>query len=97
MTDASRVKLGQIVQIRNGRHAGSFAIIIEKKDGYVWVADGKKRTFHHPKKKNIKHIQPTNVVAKDVADALDESGSVDDAALRHALNQYQSNRLKESN
>lgn len=95
MADTSRVKLGQIVQILNGRHAGSLAIVVEKKGGFVWVADGKKRTIDHPKKKNIKHIQPTNTVSKTVADALQSSGSVDDAVLRHALNQYQSNH-KES-
>jgi len=97
MTDTSQVKLGQIVQIRNGRYAGSFAIIVDIQGGFVWLADGKRRKFDHPKKKNIKHIQPTKVVAKEVADALNETGSVEDAVLRHALNQYQSNHLKESN
>ncbi len=100
MVDTSQIRLGQIVQILNGRQAGSFAIVVDQRDRYVWLADGKKRTVENPKKKNIKHIQPTNTVVKAVADALDKVGSVDNAILRNALNQYQLPRnekiLKES-
>lgn len=89
MVDTSRIRLGQIVQILSGRQAGSFAIVVEKKNKYVWLADGKSRTVENPKKKNMKHIQPTKTVVKAVADALDKFGSVDNAMLRNALNQYQ--------
>lgn len=89
MVDTSQIEIGQIVQIRNGRLAGSFAIVIEKKDRFVWLVDGKSRTVDHPKKKNVKHIQPTKTVVKEVANVLDQFGSVDNSVIRYALNQYQ--------
>lgn len=80
---------GQIVHILRGREAGNVAIVIGVSDpGFVLLADGDKRKFDRPKKKNIKHVQPTNHVADEVARSLAETGRVTNAKLRYALNQY---------
>ncbi len=84
-----RLSLGQIVHILRGREAGNVAIVIGLSDpGFVLLADGNKRKADRPKKKNIKHIQPTNHVADEVARSLAETGRVTNAKLRYALNQY---------
>jgi large subunit ribosomal protein L14e len=85
----SRARLGQIVRILRGREAGLYAIVIGLEEpNYVWLADGDQRTFDRPKKKNVKHIQPTNKVAEEIAHILLNSGRVSNAMLRYALNQY---------
>lgn len=82
-------RLGQIVRILRGREAGKFAIVIGvEKPRFVWLADGSTRRADRPKKKNVKHIQPTKCIAEEVADALEKTGRVPNAKLRYALNQY---------
>ncbi len=89
MDAGRRLSLGQIVHILRGREAGKVAIVIGYSGpGFVLLADGDKRTADRPKKKNIKHIQPTNQVADEVARSLAETGRVTNAKLRYALNQY---------
>jgi large subunit ribosomal protein L14e len=83
----SRTRLGQIVYVLRGREAGTRQIIIALEEpNYVWLADGNGRKFAHPKKKNIKHIQITHVIAQEVAHALIQFGCTSDAMLRYALN-----------
>jgi large subunit ribosomal protein L14e len=84
---ASQTRLGQIVHVVRGREAGTRQIIVGLAEpNYVWLADGNGRKFEHPKKKNIKHIQITHVIAQEVASALIQWGYAHDAMLRYALN-----------
>lgn len=83
-----KMKLGQIVQILSGREAGSYAVVIDlESPRFVWVADGKSRSALKPKKKNIKHIQPTHAVGMKVLEVL-KKGALTNAELRSDLNQY---------
>lgn len=87
---SGRFHLGQIVRILRGRTAGKYAIVTRLAEpSYVWLADGNFHKAEHPKKKNVKHIQPTNRVVQEIADALNKNGCVENARLRYALNQYQ--------
>jgi ribosomal protein L14E/L6E/L27E len=40
------------------------------KTNYVYVADGDNRTIDNPKKKNIRHLQKTNIISKEFAKRL---------------------------
>lgn len=83
------IRLGQIVKVQRGREAGKYAIVIDNKEpDMVWLANGRDRTVHRPKKKNVKHIQPTRHVDKGLESQLQTRGSLTDAQLRYALNQY---------
>jgi len=69
-------RLGQIVRILRGREAGNFAIVIGvEKPRFVWLADGCTRKADKPKKKNVKHVQPTNCIAEEVVEALEKNRS----------------------
>ncbi len=58
---------GMIVESVQGRDKGCFYVITEiLKDGFISVADGKKRTLSSPKKKNVKHVRLT---AGNIADS----------------------------
>jgi large subunit ribosomal protein L14e len=85
----SRPRLGQIVRVLRGRDAGNYAVIIGiEEPHFVLLADGDQRKADCPKKKNLKHIQVTNTINLEIADAIKSHGRVNNAKLRYALNQY---------
>ena len=54
----SMPQLGQIVKVLRGKDAGQYAVVIGIVDErFVWIADGDKRQFDQPKKKNVLHLQ----------------------------------------
>lgn len=80
---------GQIVLIKSGRDAGQYAIIIRLLDErYVILADGGKRKFDRPKKKNVQHLQLFNYISPEVQTSLQETGRVTNGKLRFALAKY---------
>ena len=54
--------VGQIVCSKAGRDKGYFMIVVEERDGFVRVCDGKERPLDRPKQKNPKHLCVTNTV-----------------------------------
>ncbi len=54
--------VGRIVCSKAGRDKGYFMVVVESKEDYVFVCDGKERPLERPKRKNIKHLQFTNTV-----------------------------------
>ncbi|GAA2716896.1 KOW domain-containing RNA-binding protein [Cytobacillus oceanisediminis] len=80
---------GQIVLIKRGRDAGQYAIIIRLMDErFVLLADGDKKKFDRPKKKNIQHLQLLNYISPEVQSSLKETGRVTNGKLRFALAKY---------
>ena len=55
------MKKGRVVISKSGRDKGRSFVVFEIDDRYVWLADGKLRKIEAPKKKNIKHLQQTNM------------------------------------
>ncbi|MBP1573852.1 MAG: KOW domain-containing RNA-binding protein [Oscillospiraceae bacterium] len=55
---------GMIVMACAGRDKDSFFVALESHDGLVFIANGKERKLESPKKKNIRHISPTDTVIK---------------------------------
>jgi large subunit ribosomal protein L14e len=84
-----RPRPGQIVRVLRGRDAGRHMIVVGfVEPHFVLLADGDERKMDRPKKKNVKHIQITNTVSEEIADAIKKFGRVNNARLRYALNQY---------
>lgn len=81
--------LGQIVQILRGRDVGQYAVVVGVINAkFVILADGYKRKFDRPKKKNILHVRYEDYVNEEVANSLNEQGRVTNAKLRYALQQF---------
>ncbi len=81
--------LGQIVKVLRGRDQGKAAVIIKILDHrFVLVADGDKRKFDQPKKKNMNHLQLTDHISTEVLNSLIESGRVTNGKLRYAVNKF---------
>lgn len=51
---------GMVVISRAGRDSGKPMAVVEIKDGFVYVCDGKERPLECPKKKNPKHLRKTS-------------------------------------
>lgn len=60
----SSPQVGQLVKILKGKEAGEIAVVIAVVDSrFVYIADGDKRKFDGPKKKNILHLELTRSLA----------------------------------
>ena len=76
---------GQVVYSKCGRDKGCAFIVISSEVGYVYIADGKTRRLEKPKRKKVKHIQPTKYVFADIKEKVINEGCLLNADLRKAL------------
>lgn len=79
---------GQIVFSKCGRDKGSAFIVVVVEDEYIYLVDGRLRPLSRPKKKKIKHVQPTKTIIKDIQAKLNDGGYLQDADFRKALASY---------
>ena len=57
---------GQLVRSLSGRDKGRYYLVLaEAEDGFVWLADGRRRPVATPKRKNVRHLQPVSRIAAD--------------------------------
>lgn len=81
--------IGRIVKVLRGREQEKYAVIVRIIDErFVWIADGNKRKFDQPKKKNLLHLELLAQVSSEVADSIMETGRVTNGKLRYALNKF---------
>ncbi|UFT99517.1 KOW domain-containing RNA-binding protein [Radiobacillus kanasensis] len=85
----SSPRIGQVVRILQGREEGQFAVIIDiVDDRFVLLADGEKRKYDRPKKKNRHHIELLDYISPEVQNSLLETGRVTNGKLRFALSKF---------
>ena len=88
-SDDDYPELGQVVQILQGREAGQFAIVIKQLDSrFVLLADGDKRKYNNPKRKNLQHVAYTSYISPEVQRSLLETRRVTNGKLRYAINKF---------
>jgi len=84
-------ELGQIVRVTKGREQHQLAVIINIiDDRFVLLADGEKRKYDRPKRKNLHHIEFTPFISSEVRKSLLETNRVSNGKLRFALAKYRS-------
>lgn len=84
-----QLQIGQLIKVLKGKDEERYAIVIGVLDErFVWIADGNKRKFDSPKKKNVLHLEPLPIISQEVASSLQESGKVTNAKLRYAIQKY---------
>ncbi|MGD7046374.1 KOW domain-containing RNA-binding protein [Jeotgalibacillus proteolyticus] len=87
--------IGQIVQVNKGRDTGVYAVVIHRLDDtFVLIADGERRKFDRPKKKNIQHLTSCDYISPAVQSSISETGRVTNGKLRHAVRSYVHETLK---
>lgn len=90
-----RPQIGQIVKVLRGRDAGKYAVIIGLEDRFALIADGDKRKFDNPKKKNLIHLELQNEVSSEVVESIAETGRVTNGKLRFVVRRYADKADKE--
>ncbi len=74
-----KLSKGSVVRAAAGRDCGKLFAVTEIQGGYCFIADGKSRKLASDKRKNIKHICPT--------DSMIDLNDITDKKLRTLLKQ----------
>lgn len=86
MKESNALKPGDIVRSLRGKDEGQLLVVLELVDERsALVADGDKRRFDRPKRKNVLHLEPLGTHSEEVAASLRETGRVTNAKLRFAI------------
>ena len=79
--------IGSIVLATAGRDQEALFFVVGESEGFLHIADGKRRKLSHPKRKNPQHLR--TVLAEDfedpVMEKLKQGKPVSDRELRRAL------------
>lgn len=82
------LSIGQVIYSKAGRDKRRPFIIMGLENDFVYIADGKLRLVNNPKKKKVKHIQPTNAVNEEIALLIKSKSLIKDSDIRTALAEY---------
>ncbi len=74
-----KLNKGSVVRAAAGRDSGKLFAVTEVQGGYCFIADGKSRKLASHKRKNLKHICPT--------DSMIDLNDITDKKLRTLLRQ----------
>ena len=84
--------LGRIVVSKAGRDAGKRFLVIKVVDEqFVQITDGDLRRVEKPKRKKIKHLEPTGEVAETIEEKLKSNVRITNPEVRKALAVHKSN------
>ena len=64
---------GRLAKSLAGHDKDSIYVIIEEKENYVYLSDGKYRLMDNPKKKKVKHIEIIEYLDKDLFDKINNN------------------------
>lgn len=81
------IKVGSVVKSCAGRDKNSYFVAVGISGGFVEIANGKERKLEKPKRKNIKHISPTNTVISTEA--------LTNRKLKKVLNEFSTQVLRQ--
>lgn len=79
---------GMLASSKAGHDKGDIYVIMKEETEYVYLVDGRLRTFEKPKKKNKKHIQ---IIKTTIETSLLEkirNGQADDSEIRKVIKAY---------
>ncbi|MDO4764610.1 MAG: KOW domain-containing RNA-binding protein [Eubacteriales bacterium] len=79
------IKIGQLVISKAGRDKGNHFLVIELAKDYVYLVDGKTRRIDQPKKKKIKHIQPTHWLSHEIAQVVESYDKLSNADVQNEI------------
>jgi len=83
------VIVGSIVYSKAGRDCGKCYIIVRfDEKGYAFVANGSEKSLSAPKRKNVKHLDPSGDVNEIIREKLLAEKQVFDSEIKSALRAY---------
>lgn len=81
-------EVGQIVISKAGRDKQSAFIVVDVKDEFIYLVDGKLRKVENPKRKNKKHVQKTNTVNQEIKKSIENKEYLNNAYFRKAIESF---------
>ena len=81
----SNIKVGSVVKACAGRDKDRWFVAVAVDGGFVEIAVGKERRLEKPKRKNIKHISPT--------DTLIDTDGLTNKKLRKLIYEFETRAL----
>ncbi|WML36251.1 KOW domain-containing RNA-binding protein [Clostridium sp. OS1-26] len=85
--------MGKIVYSKAGRDQGKvFVVVSILNDEYVYVCDGSLRPVEKPKRKKIKHLEFTNIIAEEIGSLLMSDEKVTNAIIKRILQSYDNDK-----
>lgn len=79
---------GMFVTSRAGHDKDKLYVITKVDSEYVYLVDGKYKTFHCPKKKSIKHIQLIHKTDETLAAKYKKNETIKDEEIKRAIKLY---------
>ena len=77
---------GHLVRSLAGRDKDHYYLVVaDSQDGFVWLADGRKRSAAEAKRKNVRHLQIVHRVAADLMDKPNGK-TITNEEIRAAIN-----------
>ena len=76
---------GMVVYSKAGRDKGAPFIVLKCEGEYAYLTDGQSRPLNKPKKKKLKHIQPTNTTIEDIKHKIEHNLHIMDSDIVKAL------------
>lgn len=78
--------LGQLVYSKAGRDKGrAFLVVSLVGNSFAYLVDGEMRKVEKPKKKNLKHLDSTGIIAYPIARKLERGESLTNEEVRLAI------------
>lgn len=85
-------EFGSIAVSRAGHDKGEVFVILKSDSEYVYLMDGKNRTFEKPKKKNIKHVQCVHYTDKNLLKKHVGQEKIIDEDVKRAIKLYKTEK-----
>lgn len=86
-------QIGRVVYSKAGRDKGrSFIVVGVLSEEYVYISDGSLRFIEKPKKKKVKHLVFTNLVADEIKNELLTDKNVSNTIIRKFLQSHDMNK-----
>lgn len=79
---------GKLAVSRSGHDKDSIYVIVREEEANVYLADGRLKSVHKPKKKNKKHIQVIKKLPQEITEMLQDR-SFRDEEIKRAIKLYQ--------
>lgn len=80
------IKEGNLVISKAGRDKNKYFVVMKILGNYVFLSDGRERKIDKPKKKKIKHIQPTKMFSEYIYESIKENKELTNKEIQKEIN-----------
>lgn len=85
--------LGRVVCSKAGRDMGKrFLIVGVLNDEYVYISDGRLRNIEKPKKKKLRHLTVTDIVADEIKEMILSDQKISNPKIKKYLQSQDSDK-----